>query len=163
MAERPIRVQGAGEAPSVPLGPNRVTFLRRGANTGGRYSLTEFALAPPPAPAAPLHRHLDADELCYVLAGTLRVHQEGEETTDLAPGGSVMVPMGVWHTVSNPGPGEARILVVLTPPGFEGYWEAASRLLSESGGQPGPEAMLALQRRYHMEAGGKARRFTDEG
>jgi quercetin dioxygenase-like cupin family protein len=147
------------EAKSVSLGPNRVTFLLRADETGGRYSLTEFTLAPPPAPGPPMHVHKAEDELTYVLEGELEFALEGR--LERASAGSFfLVPRGTPHTLSNLGPAGARILVVLTPPGFEGYWEEASSLLESSGGDPDPERMRELQEKYNMDAGGQVRRFS---
>ena len=62
-----------GDAPEAELGPSRATFPLSGDETGGRYSLTEFTMAPPPAPGPPPHIHEDADEAIYVLEGTLEM------------------------------------------------------------------------------------------
>lgn len=145
----------------VPLGPNRVTFLIAGEETGGRFSLTEFEAAPPPAPAAPLHIHHDADETIYVLEGEFEVTFDGQVTA-AGPGMSVFVPQGNLHTIANTGPGRGRILVFLTPPGFEGYWNEMSALMQSSGSGVDPAVALALQAKYHVDMLGQARRFGDE-
>ena len=38
----------SADARSIQLGPNKVTFLISGEETGGIFSLTEFEAAPPP-------------------------------------------------------------------------------------------------------------------
>ena len=98
----------AYEGMMVALGPNRVTFLVRDEDTGGRYSLTEFTLAPPPAPGPPMHVHKAEDEAGYVLEGELDV-TISERTTRATVGTYFSVPRDTLHTVA-------------TPPGFEGYW-----------------------------------------
>jgi quercetin dioxygenase-like cupin family protein len=158
-ARAPIIV--AEEGKTVSLGPNRVAFLLRADQTGGRYSLTEFTLAPPPAPGPPMHVHEAEDEITYVLEGKLEFALEGRSKRASA-GSFFLVPKGTTHTLRNLGPGAARILVLLTPPGFEGYWDEASRLLEASGGEPDPERMRALQEKYNMAAGGQVRRFSRE-
>jgi oxalate decarboxylase/phosphoglucose isomerase-like protein (cupin superfamily) len=108
-----------------------------------------------------MHIHEAEDELTYVLEGELEFALEGRSERASA-GSFFLVPKGTPHTLSNPGPGAARILVLLTPPGFEGYWEEASRLLEASVGEPDPERMRALQEKYNMDARGQVRRFSEQ-
>src|SRR5215469_13352759 len=112
----------SGEAKTVALGANLVTFLARREDTAGIYSLTEFTVAPPPTPGPPLHIHQDAHEAMYVLEGELQVTL-GEQTVKAPAGSFVYVPKGMPHTLANPGPHPAKLLIMLTPPGYEGYWE----------------------------------------
>ena len=59
------------EAKTFHMGSNIVTFQLTGEETGGRYSLTEFVLAAPPAPGPPMHVHEAESEATYVLEGEL--------------------------------------------------------------------------------------------
>jgi quercetin dioxygenase-like cupin family protein len=158
---QPPLIADTNEAKTVTLGPNRVAFLLRGQQTKGLYSLTEFTLAAPPAPGPPVHSHSAEDELTYVLEGELEFVL-GERSERGPVGSFFLVPRGTPHTLRNLGPGAARILVVLTPPGFEGYWEEASQLLEASGGEPDPEQMRALQEKHNMDARGQVRRFSEQ-
>jgi quercetin dioxygenase-like cupin family protein len=152
----------SGSAPqSVMLGPNRVTFLISGEQTGGRFSLTEFAAAPPPAPTPPLHRHLDADETLYILEGDFQFVLDGK-TTAAPPGAFLFVPKGAWHTVENVGSTMGRMLVLLTPPGFEQFWVERAQQLATYGNQIDPATVLALQEKYHQDMGGQIRVFSEE-
>jgi quercetin dioxygenase-like cupin family protein len=144
---------------SVALGPNRVTFLIAGEETGGKLSLTEFAAAPPPAPPAPAHRHLDGDETLYILEGEFQFILDGR--TIPAPAGSYLhVPKGTLHGIENIGTTTGRMLVILTPAGFEGFWAERAQLPTTAGNQVDPAALLALQEKYHMDTGGKVRQFS---
>lgn len=144
---------------TVFLGPNQVTFLLSGEQTGGKYSLTEFAAAPPPAPAAPVHIHHDADEAIYILEGNFQFIVN-DRTIPAAAGAYVFVPKDTPHTVANIGPSTGRMLVILTPPGFEKFWEERARQMAESGDQIDPESWRALQEKYHVDMGGQVRQFT---
>jgi quercetin dioxygenase-like cupin family protein len=147
-------------ARSVMMGPNRVSFLVSGEETGGAFSLSEFAAAPPPAPSAPAHRHLDADETIYILEGDFQFILDGR--TIPAPVGSYLhVPKGVQHGIENIGTTTGRMLVILSPAGFEGFWAERAELAASAGGQLAPEALLALQQKYHMDAGGRVRQLTN--
>lgn len=156
-----VTVRQPGDGGSVSLGPNQVTFLVAGEQTEGRYSLTEFAAAPPPAPAAPLHIHHDADEAIYILEGQFQVTMDGQQI-GVSAGAFVFVPRDTPHTIANVGADVGRLLVLLTPPGFEGYWREMSPLLQRSDGPPDGAVVLALQHKYHMDTAGQARQFTTE-
>ncbi|HYL64025.1 MAG TPA: cupin domain-containing protein [Candidatus Methylomirabilis sp.] len=62
---------------------------------------------------APPHVHHKDDEAWYVLEGELRV-QKGEEEVAVPAGAGVLVPRGTPHTYWNPGPGQARYLLIMT-------------------------------------------------
>ncbi len=146
------------ESNVVALGPNQVTFLLSGKQTGGIFSLTEFAAAPPPSPAAPIHRHLDADETLYILEGTFRFILNGQPQP--APAGSfIFIPRGTPHTVENIGMSMGRMLVLLTPPGFEQFWAERAEQLATYGPAVDPALVLALQEKYQMDTSGEARQF----
>jgi mannose-6-phosphate isomerase-like protein (cupin superfamily) len=121
LADEKAIFRARGEGKIVKLGPNIITFLLSAEASGEKYSVTEFAAAPPPAPGAPLHIHRDADEAMYVLEGTFQVSIEDKEIP--APEGSfVLVRKGTLHTINNVGEKVGRLLIYLTPPGFEHYW-----------------------------------------
>ncbi len=153
-------MRSAGEAETADLGPNRASFPLTGDETGGRYSLTEFTMAPPPAPGPPPHVHEDADEAVYVLEGTLEMGV-GEQKLSGQAGSVMLVPKGRLHSLSNVGTTPVRMLIILSPPGYEGFWREMAELHKRLGGPPDPETVLALQRKYHLATGGQARRFEE--
>lgn len=151
-------LRNAGDAPAGVLDPNRAVFALSGDETGGKYSLTEFTMAPPPVPGPPPHIHEDADEAIYVLEGTLEMGI-GEQRVTGTAGAVMLVPRGKLHSLANPGPGPARMLIILSPPGYEGFWREMAELRAALGGPPDAETTLALQRKYHLSTSGEARRF----
>ena len=104
----------------------------------------------------PAHIHGAESEATYVLEGELLLTL-GERSIKASAGSVLSVPKGTRHGLSNLGPGTARILVILTPPGLEGFWEEMADLLKVSGGKPDPANVLSLQQKYHMDTGGKPR------
>ena len=78
------------------------------------FVIREWNLAPYPGDQAPPHVHHGSDEAFYVLGGELEV-LEGEERRILAAGELAFIPAGTVHTFANRGPGETRVLVVMTP------------------------------------------------
>lgn len=77
-----------------------------------RFFLDVYCLKPGQAQAA--HAHPDADKVYVGLEGEARVQVDAEEQP-LPPGATVHCPAGSDHGVHNPGPGDARVLVFMTP------------------------------------------------
>ncbi len=123
-------------------------FLIDAAETDGGFSLVEHPM-PPLALAAPLHRHSREDEYSFVLEGRLGALL-GEEVVHGEPGDLIFKPRGQWHTFWNAGTAPARILEMISPAGFERYFEGMIDLL-QHGGPPDPDAVAALAARYGLE------------
>lgn len=116
------------------------------------------SMAPPPTPGPPPHIHEDADETVYVLEGMLEL-AIGERRIAGSAGAVMLVPRGMLHAIANAGPCPARMLIILSPRGYEGFWREMAELQTRLGGPPDAETTLALQRKYHLATGGQARRF----
>jgi quercetin dioxygenase-like cupin family protein len=112
-----------GEGNARWWGGSLATIKATGKETGGLYSVVE--VLEPEGARAPLHLHRKEDEAFYVLQGemTFRI---GEQTIGARPGSFVFGPKGVPHTYTvNSEP--ARLLFLLSPPGFERFVEAVSK------------------------------------
>jgi mannose-6-phosphate isomerase-like protein (cupin superfamily) len=107
---------------------NLVTIKAGGAQTRGRLTVAEFLN--PPGFAPPLHRHLDEDELFYLLAGTARFRCDGDDFT-AGPGDFVLLPVGLAHTFTVGLDEPLRALQITTPSGFEQFVAEA--------GEPAPQ------------------------
>ena len=117
--------------------------------TGGGFSLVEHPI-PPHALAAPLHRHSREDEYSFVLEGRIGAFL-GDEVVLGKVGDLVFKPRGQWHTFWNAGDTPARILEVISPGGFERYFEEMVELLEGSAGPPDPSALAAIASRHGLE------------
>jgi len=127
------------------LGGIGVRFMAWAAETGGGFSLVEHPMAPR-ALAAPLHRHTHEDEYSYVLEGRMGADLGGEVVYG-DPGDLVFKPRGQWHTFWNAGDEPCRILEIISPGGFERYFEELVDLRA----RPTPEAVAELAARYGLE------------
>lgn len=97
-----------------------LTFKVRGEQTGGSLTAFENVIALGDGP--PLHLHRHEDEAWYVIEGQLRFGLD--DRLAIAPAGSfVFVPRGIRHCFQNIGEGPARILVLFTPSGMEGFFD----------------------------------------
>ncbi len=141
------KVIGPGDGKAGFLGSIGVRFMLGGRETGGGFSLVEHPL-PPRALAAPLHRHSREDEYSYVLEGRMGALL-GENVLEAGPGDLICKPRGEWHTFWNAGEEPCRVLEIISPAGFERYFE---ELVDPAGPlAQGPEALTALSERYGLE------------
>ena len=116
-----------------PEGLFAATCLLAGDQTGGSFSVVQHLLAPGIL-AAPPHRHRDEDEFSYVVEGVVAFQLENEVQTASA-GAIVSKPKGQMHTFWNPSQGPARILELITPPGFEDYFTELADIVPKTPGE----------------------------
>jgi quercetin dioxygenase-like cupin family protein len=141
------RVLPGGEGRRGWLGGLGVRFMVSGADSGGGFTLVEHPLKPR-ALAAPLHRHSREDEYSYVLRGRVGALL-GEEVVFGGPGDLIYKPRGQWHTFWNAGDDEASLLEIISPAGFEKYFDELILLFAD--GRPEPEKIAPIAARYGLE------------
>ena len=118
-----------------------------GERSGGGFSLVEHPM-PPRALAAPLHRHSREDEYSFVLEGRVGARL-GDEVLFGAPGDLLIKPRDEWHTFWNAGDEPARILEIISPAGFERYFEEVIGLPPAE--PPDRELIASVAARYGLE------------
>lgn len=115
-------VRGPGEGRIYDMGALGAVFKADGAETGGRFSVSEWRLAPRCAgPGA--HRHEDCDEIFYVLEGEVSV-LTGEAWRRLPQGAMAVIPRGVLHDFRNEGLVPAILLNIFVGGAFEAMMPA---------------------------------------
>jgi quercetin dioxygenase-like cupin family protein len=141
------RVLGPGDGKSGFLGSIGVRFMIDADDTDERFSLVEHPMSAR-ALAAPLHRHTREDEYSFILEGSVGALL-GDDVVIGKPGDLIFKPRDQWHTFWNAGDEPARILEIISPAGFERFFEE----LVEMGGvtQADPEALAQLNERYGLE------------
>ena len=149
----------AGEAEIVSLPGSRISFVHREPDSA--YALVEW-VAEPRAPGTPLHIHEVTDEGFYVLEGSFGF-QVGEEAVEAAAGAFVFAPKGVEHAYWNQGSSSARMLITMSPPGFEQYFEELAEGLASAGdsAEAAVEVRRALTAKHDIEVVGPPRRAGD--
>jgi mannose-6-phosphate isomerase-like protein (cupin superfamily) len=147
MRTTPARVLGPAEGKAGFLGSIGVRFMVDGETTDGGFSLVEHPMSAR-ALAAPLHRHQREDEYSYVIEGRMGALL-GDDVLEAGPGDLVFKPRGEWHTFWNAGDDPCRILEIIAPAGFEGFFAE----LVDLGGaaQADPAALGGLCERYALE------------
>ena len=142
-----VKIVGPADGRAGSLGSIGVRFMVGGDESGGGFSLVEHPM-PPRHLAAPMHRHSREDEYSFVLEGRLGALL-GDEVVFGEPGDLVFKPRGQWHTFWNAGDTPARILEIISPAGFELFFEELVDHVD--GGPPDPVALEGLAARYGLE------------
>ena len=142
------RVLGPKDGKSGKLGSMGVRFMISSEDSGGGFSLVEHPI-PPRALGAPLHRHSREDEYSYVLDGRVGALL-GDEVVYGEPGDLIFKPRNQWHSFWNAGDEPARILEIISPAGFEKYFEHVVEIRRASG-PPDMDAMKKVQASYGLE------------
>ena len=136
---------------AVVLGPGEGRPFWTGLSHGavkaesGTGDFSVFESSPPPgAPGAPPHVHHSYDEAWFVIEGTVEFVL-GDRRERLEAGSFAFAPRGVVHSFANPGPAEARLLVIGSGPSVAMVEEAGR--LSEAG-PLSPDALIEVFRRH---------------
>ncbi|TDD36019.1 cupin domain-containing protein [Nonomuraea terrae] len=116
---------GGGDVAGIPgFG---VVFKLRSHDTHGVVSIVEhpFSVGSITMP----HRHTREDEHSIVIEGEIGFRSDDAEVV-LGPGGYITKPRGQMHAMWNAGTTPGRIVEVITPGGFEGYFRELAELFA---------------------------------
>lgn len=136
----------AGDGRTLDFGSFAVRFMAFAEQTGGGFSLIEHPI-PPRCLVAPLHRHSREDEYSFVLAGRMGA-QLGDEVIYAQAGQLAVKPRNQWHTFWNPDDVPCRVLEIISPGGFEHFFEEMADALSQ---RDNPGALPRAGERYGLE------------
>ena len=139
---------GPADGRAVDLGSVGVRFMAWTAETGGGFSLVEHPI-PPRMLVAPLHRHANEDEYSYVLEGRMGA-KLGDDVVYADAGDFVFKPRNEWHTFWNAGDEPCRILEIISPGGFEHFFDELAGLITKAGAED-PAQLAELGARYGLE------------
>ena len=106
----------SGEPAELSYDGGTVRFLASSEDTGGASSLVE--LKEMPGYKTNLHRHNNTDEAFYVLEGVLTI-KINDKTSEYPAGSYVLIPRGTPHAQGNLGKVPVKLLLTITPSGFE--------------------------------------------
>jgi quercetin dioxygenase-like cupin family protein len=138
---------GPGEGAHLPV--LDIVHKITAEDSGGSLTIDEWGLLP--GMMIPPHTHAREDECSYVLEGELTCYVGGEVA--VAPAGSYVIkPRGAPHAFYNAGAQTVRVVEVLTPGGFDGYFDEYERIASRlASGEINEEE----HRRARAELGGR--------
>jgi mannose-6-phosphate isomerase-like protein (cupin superfamily) len=123
-----------------------VEILLSGAQTAGRYSMWHEST--PPGGGPPPHLHQHQDEWFYVLEGSAEFLLDGWKP--LAPGGAVFVPRGTPHTFRNSGTTPLKMLIQMSPSGFETFFASSAEEFAKATG-PDMERVMAISAQHGIQ------------
>ncbi len=106
----------SGEPTELTYDAGTMRMLASSEDTNGAWSLVE--LKEMPGYHTNFHRHNYTDEAFYIIEGTLTV-KINDKTFDYPAGSYVLIPRGTPHAQGNRGRVPARVLLTMTPGGFE--------------------------------------------
>jgi mannose-6-phosphate isomerase-like protein (cupin superfamily) len=131
----------------LTIGANVVRILVPSDDTDGRLAVIEYDV-PAGFPGPPLHIHPAFDEHFYVIGGQLEFRVD-DETVLAGPGASLYACGDQPHTFSNPTGEVARMLVTVTPGGFEQFFRDLAA--AANGGFPDPQVAARINSEHSVE------------
>jgi len=137
-------VLSPGEGTHLDVLGGVITLLVSGKQTSGAF--TVLSATHPPGGGTPLHTHHREDEALYILEGEYEI-QCGDKTVRAGAGSFIFAPRDVAHKLTNVSTGPSTVLGVVSPAGFEGFWEEISQLAAP----PDIEKILAIAKKYELE------------
>lgn len=140
----------SGEGKTLRWGAGGTVRIIAGADsTHGMFSVVEVSDAP--GVGAPLHVHHGEAEAFYILDGEIELTC-GSEKVMAQAGDFVCAPKDVPHKYVVTGDRPARLLLMFSRPGFEGFFaEGGAPLDQPPAGPPDAAAFRRLVEKYDME------------
>ena len=144
----PLTIVQPGEGQSGHLGSIGVDFKLWGSDTHGALSVVEHPF--PVGALVPPHLHTREDEYSIVTEGEIGFRSGAREVV-LGAGGYITKPRGELHTMWNAGKTPARMIEIISPAGFEGFFRELSEVIAS--GPPAPDTVGEIAGRYGLEFG----------
>ena len=144
MSATPV-IRMPDENKGVMLRGHPMVFLVTGEDTK-HTSMFDWTI--PAGFATGRHVHRVQEETFYQLDGECEWHV-GEKTIRATPGTYLFIPPGVPHNITNVSEKPARVLMTVSPPGHEHYFEELAKLAAQ--GSPEPQALADLRDRYDTD------------
>lgn len=117
-----------------------------GGDTGGVVSAVESHDVPGGGP--PPHIHHREDETFQVLEGDYEFTVDGKSFV-AGKGTTIFAPRGIPHAYRYVGQAPGRLMCVITPAGFEGFFEAIGALTPRE--QQDIPAVIAIAKQFGLE------------
>jgi mannose-6-phosphate isomerase-like protein (cupin superfamily) len=141
------RKLGPDAGKAVDLRSVGVRFMTWSEETGGGFSLIEHPI-PPRTLVAPVHRHSREDEYSFVLEGRMGALL-GDDVIYAEVGELAFKPRHQWHTFWNPDDSPCRILEIVSPGGFEHFFDELAAAMQSRDFDPAQLGDLGA--RYGMD------------
>ena len=143
-AKAVIRMPGQGK--EVTLAGQPMAFLVTGEDSK-HTCMFDWTL--PAGFSTGLHVHRIQEETFYVLEGECEWQIDGQ-VVRATPGTYLFIPPGVPHNIGNASDKPARMLMSVSPPGHEHYFEELAEVAAR-GGPPDAKTIAELRSRYDTD------------
>ncbi|BBO06466.1 MULTISPECIES: cupin domain-containing protein [Bradyrhizobium] len=138
-------IRRSGETEGVTLRGQPMAFLVTGEDTR-HTSMFDWTI--PAGFATGRHVHRVQEETFYMLEGECEWFV-GDEIVRATPGTFLFIPPGVPHNITNASEKPARVLMTVSPPGHEHYFEELAKLTAS--GRPDAKAISELRARFDTD------------
>ena len=138
-------IRTPGEGKEVTLAGQPMAFLVTGADSK-HTSMFDWTL--PAGFFTGLHVHRVQEETFFVLEGECEWQVDGQ-LVRARPGTYLFIPPGVPHNIGNASDKPARMLMTVSPPGHEHYFEELAKVAAA--GQADANAIAELRSRYDTD------------
>jgi quercetin dioxygenase-like cupin family protein len=145
MSATPV-IRMPSESKGLMLRGHPMVFLVTGEDT--KYT-SMFDWTIPAGFATGRHVHRVQEETFYMLDGECEWHV-GDHVVRATPGTYLFIPPGVPHNITNVSGRPARVLMTVSPPGHEHYFEELAKLAAQDGA-PDAKAISELRARYDTD------------
>jgi quercetin dioxygenase-like cupin family protein len=142
------------EGPALSAVGDVYRILATGEQTGGVYVLSEARVLPGGGP--PPHIHHREDESFFVLEGEI-TFTLGDQKVFAGAGSFIQGPRGIPHAFKNESSAPARMLIHVTPPGFDKFLSEIAQPVASIDSPPLPvtpadiQKLLAVAPKYGIE------------
>lgn len=134
---------GPGEGPAFSAVGDVYRVLATGEQTGGAYVLSEARVLPGGGP--PPHVHRREDEAFFILEGEI-TFLIGDRRVVAPTGSFIQAPRNLPHAFKNESSKPARMLIFVTPPGFDKFIGEMAERVPSFDSPPTPVTPEAIQR-----------------
>lgn len=145
MSATPV-IRRPNDSEGVMLGGQPMVFLVTGQDT--RYT-SMFDWTVPPGFATGRHVHRVQEETFYMLEGECEWRVD-DQVVHATPGTFLFVPPGLPHDIANTSAAPVRMLMTVSPPGHEHYFQKLAELAAQ-GRQPDARAVGELRARHDTD------------
>ena len=141
----PLQIPSDGGKKMNVLGIPMVLRVH-GRDTNGTVSVVESHDLPGGGP--PPHIHQREDETFQIIEGEYE-WTVGDRKFTAKKGDTIFAPRGIPHTYRYVGQPPGRLMCIITPSGFEGFFEAVSALTHQE--QQDIPRILAIAEKYGLQ------------
>jgi quercetin dioxygenase-like cupin family protein len=144
MSAKPV-IRMPSENKGITLRGYPMAFLVTGEDTK-HTSMFDWTI--PPGFATGRHVHRVQEETFYMLEGKCEWHVGGD-VIRATSGTYLFIPPGVPHNITNVSDKAARVLMTVSPPGHEHYFEELAKLTAK--GAPDAKTISQLRARFDTD------------